>query len=839
MDNNMKLPVSLPEICAPREELLRYIDNAAKKQIVFISSPGGYGKTVSMLLWLKKHGRHAAWHSFDEYDDTLALFYLLFCRALLSVLPQDKAVAKIVNASVFRNAPVEMTIEMLSKADFGHEPVAIVLDDFHTISNETVLKSLPFVLKRLPDSVSVFILSRNEIPESFAPLQNAGKLSAVDTQRLAFSVDEIQKHMASYGRFATGREAEQLRAYSDGWIMLLNTMIVSGKLQADAKMPRLSYKSFFEKNIWNSFDEDRRLFLMKSSLPDEFTVELCEALTGKENCKEYIDMLIRGNANISASDEVYRYHDLFRDFLLEQLAKSGIEQSALYRATAQYYLDKNNYFTARRYSVKSGDITVIEESFTRIAEDKGILLDEYIEISKIFHEAELPEDVCETLPFMYASKVVFYYLSGNAERFEFFIDKLKAAMPTIVQKFPQTLETVMSCLMMDYRIPYAQIAAMVSRAPVLPKRIGGQQIGTATFHMPFIHRSGRDFYELVDPATYDLVVGEVNDKLLKENSECLSLAIRAGLRMEQNELSGAAEIFLQARTALKETTNHEVGFGILLGQANTALLQGDNDGHAAYLLETKSYIEANHAHYLLRNLWAYEARCGLLDGSKQVAEAWLDNYFISTSSFGELYKMYQNFTTARAYIVLGEHHAALNALRAIAETSVSMRRPLDIAEANVLKSIVLWVIGKKKEASAILKDVLLSLRPYDFTRIIADEGKAVLPILSAVKRQIDKSADSDEATRRFTQEIYVSAYEQSKRFSGITSSLLPSAVKLSKQQTLILEYLAKGYTNAQIVELAGISLNTVRYHTKILYQKLEVTNMMDAIVRAKELRLLR
>jgi LuxR family maltose regulon positive regulatory protein len=839
MGNMMALPVSLPEICAPREELLNYIDNAAKKQIVYISSPGGYGKTVSMLLWLKKHSCRAAWHSFDEYDDTLALFYLLFCRALLSVLPQDKEVANIVNASAFRNAPVEMTIEMLTKADFGHEAVAIVLDDFHTVGNETVLKSLPFVLKRLPDTVSVFILSRNDIPEGFAALENAGKVSVVGTHSLAFSADEIQKHLANYGRFATAREAQQLRNYSEGWIILLNAMIVSGNLQAGAKNTRVSYKAFFEKNIWNSLDADRRTFLMKSAMPDEFTVKLCEALTGKENCEDYIDMLIRGNANISVAGEVYRYHDLFREFLLEQLDKSSIEQPELCRMAAQYYLDENNYFKARRYSVRSGGIAVIEESFKRIAEDKYMSLDEYIEMSKIFHEAELPEDVCEKLPFMYASKVAFYYLSGNAGRFEFFIDKLKASMPTIVSKFPQTLETAMSCFMMDYRIPYAQIAAMIAKAPVLPKRIGGQQIGTATFHLPFIHRSGRDFYELVNPEAFDLVVREVNDKLLRENSECLSLAIRAGLWMEQNNLSDASGIFSQARSALKDTTNHEVGFGILLGQANTALLQGNRDAHAAYLREAKLYIETNRAHYLLRNLWAYEARCQLLDGSKQAAQAWLENYFIGTGRFGELYKLYQNFTTVRAYIVLGDYHSALNALSAISETSVSMRRPLDAAEANVLKSVVYWALGEKKKSAAILTDVLSALRPYGFIRVIADEGKSVMPILSAVKRQTGKSADSNAAMLRFAQEVYVCAYEQSKRFKGLTGSLLRPAVKLSKQQTLVLDFLSKGYTNAQIVNLAGISLNTVRYHTKIVYQKLEVTNMMDAVVRAKELKLLR
>jgi LuxR family maltose regulon positive regulatory protein len=50
-----------------------------------------------------------------------------------------------------------------------------------------------------------------------------------------------------------------------------------------------------------------------------------------------------------------------------------------------------------------------------------------------------------------------------------------------------------------------------------------------------------------------------------------------------------------------------------------------------------------------------------------------------------------------------------------------------------------------------------------------------------------------------------------------------------------LELLAQGYKNAEIVAITGLSLNTIRTHTKIVYQKLEVNNAMDAIVRAKQL----
>jgi LuxR family maltose regulon positive regulatory protein len=401
------------------------------------------------------------------------------------------------------------------------------------------------------------------------------------------------------------------------------------------------------------------------------------------------------------------------------------------------------------------------------------------------------------------------------------------------------METAMSCFMMDYRIEYAQIAAMVSKIPAAVQRGGKQQIGSSTFHLPFLHRSGRDFYALAKPETYEMVATGINRVLLKENSECLSLGILAGLRMEQNALNEASDALLRARGALNGEISHEIGYAILLGQAETALLKGDRDAYGFHLNEARDYVETNGAHYLKQNLLAYETRLGLLDGDKKMAEGWLGNYYVNDLGLKSLYKVYQSITTARAYIVLGQLEAALDALQAVKSMADTMDRPLDGTEADVLISVIEWAAGKKKEAADRLYKRIAFLREYGFIRVVANEGKAVLPILSAVARKLVKEADRDDAADRFVKEMYVTAYEQSKRFKGITNILEPKAVKLSKQQTLVLDYLSKGYKNAEIVEHTRLSLNTVRYHTKLAYQKLEVTNAMDAIVRARQLGLLK
>ncbi|MCL2147196.1 MAG: LuxR C-terminal-related transcriptional regulator [Synergistaceae bacterium] len=887
MDNNTSLPVSLPEICAPRKDLLRSFDRAAERQIVFIQAPGGYGKTVSTLLWLKKTDCRSAWRCFDEYDNTPALFYRMFCLSLLSVIPQNEDITAIANAPAFRDAPVEFTIEFLTRADYGAEQVIFILDDFHAIGNEAVIKSLPFVLKRLPDNITVFMLSRSEIPNSFGALQNAGKVSLMGVHELALSIEEIKNHLASYGRFPTEQEAEAIRVYSEGWIILINMIAVGGNAEIGVQRPKITIQAFFERNLWNVFDEQQRLFLIKTSIPERFTIELCEALTGAEDCEETLDKLVKGNANLSCSAGEFRYHQLFLEFLRGKALESDIDLPALYRAAAEYYLDRNDVITGRCYAAKSGNAEVILRGAAAISQYRTISYDEYMELQNIFGDDQTSDAMLEKMPLQYMQKMYIAYLVGNRIEFEHCWDRIYSLLPDISERFPKFMQKIAVNSILDYRIKFSEF---VDHVGAMPKFICENEVSHVTnigIQMPFLHRSSRDCYECVDGKVRVAVVEGAFRTLLKYDCDNLFLGVEAGLYLEQNRLEEAREILLRSESLLTDNVSYDLGWATYIMLAETALYKGEKE-YERYKARAREYFESRQAVYYNRNFLAYEARALLWDGDERAARKWLDHYFVSEREFGVLYKIYQNFTTVRAYIVLGQSAEALSALNKMRELGGSFDRPLDVAEADVLIAIIKWVTGEKKEARDRISNLLTALCPYGFVRIVANEGKAVLPILSAVLKNLSKetaqkgfckgtaqknfskgtaekdfsketaqmgfsketaqmgfSEEKDNATGkeeslyRFVREVYLTAYDQSKRFRGLTYGIAAPVVKLSKQQALILELLASGYKNAEIVKIVGISLNTVRYHTKITYQKLEVTNAMDAIVKARRLGILK
>lgn len=829
-----QMPVSLPEICAPRTELLQTFNKAAKNQYIYVHAPAGYGKTISTLLWLKKSGCKAIWISLDPYDNTPVLFYRLFCMSILSLIPNDAGILQEIKSPAFNAAPVECTIDLLTQLNYEDCKYALVLDDFHLITNEEIKKSLPFVMKRFPLAITVLVLSRNNLPDSFSALYEQQKISCIESADLAFNSDEIRKHFASYGRFITKEEADNIHAYTEGWVIALNAMAMSGNIDVSNKSQSLSLNSYIEKNIWNKLDVTFREFLIKTSVPDKFSLELCEYLTENGKCKETLDILIGSNINISLLGSEYRYHNLFLEFLRDKLDQSHMDKQSLNKKVADYYLKRGDFLTAKNYAMKSKDINAIVQTVRSFSTIKTFSLDEYIEFHKLYGIHAIPEAICDKMPLLYMPRIFFSYANGDINNVNYYLDKLYSFMPLIADNHPEVIENVNSMAMLDCRIRLSELPSRIEKLPVITHEHKNLQSPTFTFQLPFLHRCVRDFYELTD-SRLNRIIKEFSSNIIKQNVDIMFIGAESGLLLEKNKLHEALDIALSLKSTIDESMSPEFVYAIYVLTAEIYLLLNQREKHETAIKEVKEYITLHSSEYLLKNLSAYEARTLIMNGDKTAAEKWLKNYFVNDSSFGEFYKIYRNFTTARAYILLAQTDKAFSSLNKLKSLAESYDRLLDTAEADVLLAIVEWVSGKKKEAQNRLQNVLLSMHQYGFIRVVANEGKAVLPILSSIIKKIEKDTNQFHGLYKFTKEVYFAAYDQSKHFKGIAYNNEVMAIKLSPQQKRVLEFLAKGYKNSEIVEQTGLSLNTIRTHTKIAYQKLEVNNALDAIVRAKQL----
>jgi len=849
MPPNNAPPITLPQICAPREELLRVFDERAHKQYIYIHAPAGYGKTISTQLWLRKNGLPSSWIFLDRYDNMLSLFYRSLCRSLLAIYksswadgaadrqyPYGGELTKYLESPSFSAAPVESAIDFISMLSWKEGRYALVLDDLHNISNVELLKSLPYVFKRLPHFFNVLLLSRTSLPDTMPALTENDKVEYIDARELTFTPEEIRSHFINCGLFVSPKRAADIFSFTDGWVIILNAMLQSGNHELSYESQKPTLEDYFEKNIWGSFDDDTKSFLLKTSVVDSFTAELCELLTGSPDSPEILDMLIKGNINLSRKGREYRYHNLFLDFLRDRLPGRGIDMKALYSAAANYYLDSGEFYKAAINAMKQDDGRLKMQVVQQFFMSKNPALEQFLEISQVFDSNRISGEMYVRQPILHMPAILAAFLKGETGGMKTAFDRFYASLQAFIGASYPIAGAVPARLLLDYRrsIPET-ISFMDSVGIKLENKVPGQS-AVITVQMPMPHRSVRDFHEFLDDGVKAAAYG-LFSSMLPGDCDCFFHGVTAGLLMEQNLINEALEEALRAYGCLTDSTSYEVIFGISVVLAEIYSLKSEKDRSRSVLKRLRLWISDNKALCLLKNLEAYEKRLLMWDGSAEAASEWLGNYFVGDASFGEFYKIYQNFTTARAYIILSMADEATAALRRMKRLGEEMNRPLDAAEADVLLSVIEWSLGKREEACDRLHGILAGMQAYGFIRVIANEGKSVLPILAAVLKKMENRAvaGETESLYRFAKEVRFAAYEQSKRFRGLTSGLQLMPVKLSPKQSLVLELLSKGHTNKEIVEITGLSKNTIREHTRIAYRKLDVTNAMDAIVKYKRL----
>lgn len=840
--NDKFRPAALPEVCAPRRTLLERFDQAAERRLIYVCAPAGYGKTVSTLLWLAQAGRKAVWIGLDAYDNGLSVFYKLLATGIFSTQPDNESMARILRAPAFSASPVEHSVAMLSEFLPEERRFALVLDDMHLITNEEILRSLPIVRGRLPHSFVVLVLTRKAPDERILEMERSGRAAIITPEQLRFTKEETQDFFHSMGRFLTPDELSGAHLYTDGWPMGVNAIAQSGLVGQSQGGQALEY--YIQKQIWDSWDPPLRDFCLRTSVLNEMPVELVRRLTGREDSQELLDRLCAENAFVShLGGGTYRYHHLFQDFLRAQRRRRMPQaEPELFKICARYYSEEQNHLLSLRYWLKSGDYKGIGPYFySYVFDESNRVMTENIEYFASFFEG-FPEEAFREYPALLISRVWYSYVIGDHKGMGKYLDALYKSIPIISLKTPEYMEYVALAHSVDHR---QNFVTQIKRFGWLGKFIksfsGGKvtrSIVSFAHNLPYMHRSNRDYCDMA-PVWDDIV-----DKLETSFGRVLGTewvyvrpGVPAGFAYERCETERALALALESDRLFDPEINSVEGLfcvKIMLHSAN--LDAGRVRETAAALRELEELVDEEK--YFIPNFEAYKTRFRLWDGDKNAARTWLENYYVTQGPQIELYKVFQHFVTARAYMVLGDIDNARAQIDRLRAFGVNYRRPLDKAEAMVLSAALDWAMGEKKQAADTLEAALLDMRPYGFIRVFAQEGGAIMPVLKRVAATVAREEYRGKLTSGYVNEVVLATHTAAKKRRGVTCNLNApdeSVVKLSKQQLHMIELLSQGYRPVRIAEITGLKMPTVKTHLSLAYEKLGVNNSMDAVLRAREL----
>jgi ATP/maltotriose-dependent transcriptional regulator MalT/two-component SAPR family response regulator len=215
----------------------------------------------------------------------------------------------------------------------------VILDDYHLVNESDVInRFLDRVLVHLPGHCQFIISSRTEptlTPRGLALLTAQQQVAALGVSHLRFTAAEVQALIAqNFGQEISGEAANLLAQEAEGWItgiLLTARQLEWGLLTAmgPEQGGRRRLYDYLANEILARQPEAVRQFLQETAVLGEMSAELCDALresTGSAGMLSHVEQQNLFLVNIVRGDEIwYRYHHLFREFLLAQLERGSPE----------------------------------------------------------------------------------------------------------------------------------------------------------------------------------------------------------------------------------------------------------------------------------------------------------------------------------------------------------------------------------------------------------------------------------------------------------------------------------------------------------------------------------
>jgi LuxR family transcriptional regulator, maltose regulon positive regulatory protein len=197
-------PPSLPGWFVHRSRLSRQVAEGLTKRLMLLEAPAGYGKTSLLASvahqWDSYSGqsglKHLAWLQLEISDNDPAVFLEGLVSAFRGPIPGFGLPTLLALRSVAdpaRRIDHLIGVFLDDLARTGERDMALVLDDFHLLTNRDLLTAIDrrFVVGDCP--FRLVVSSRSDPPMYLGTLRTRGDLAELDSDDLRFSHEEVRE----------------------------------------------------------------------------------------------------------------------------------------------------------------------------------------------------------------------------------------------------------------------------------------------------------------------------------------------------------------------------------------------------------------------------------------------------------------------------------------------------------------------------------------------------------------------------------------------------------------------------------------------------------------------
>ncbi len=885
-------PVNLTSDLVPRDRLTELLDGSQEVPLTLVSAPAGYGKSVLVSQWLDRYDGLSFWLSLDEQDSHLRQFLAHLVTDLESQLPDRfQSVWNLLRSkgdladSAISGSLANCLVDL-------NRPCTIVLDDYHHLHHDSAVhRLLNAFLEHPPPTVHIILATRQDPPLRLISYRAANQLLEVREHDLRFDESETARLISNLTDKVPSHEAMiNLEKQIEGWAvgLRLTSMVLKQAEDPDVVLKSLRggiphTQEYLLSEVLSGLDADNRDLLLKSSLLDRFCAELVAHVCMQHNpdtdqqavdAFKFIKLLQQGNLFIYSLDvegRWFRFHHLFQHMLQTELSRKTDTHTIAecHRSTSQWFESRDVLGEAIRYALLAGDeknsIRIIERHcYEVLEEDQTHVLVTWL--------GQLPAEVIRQRPMLLLAQAWIASFAQDLGR----VEKLLQLIMPLLKSQPGGEELwgevdFFRGYLNFWGGDFKESVRLLSRAQGRISQNKSMLVAETDLHLGIVlHMNGKqnEAIRMIEHqirlhggkqlarrvgamAFIRALSGKLSDLRVTANR---MLALDASMRTPLTDCW--ARLFLgfaalhsfrlnAAITQFKRVIEepHLIDRrGAIDAYAGLALAQ-QLEGQSVLALNTIEQFEAFVREFdrpeELTVLYSCRARIRLLQGADP---AGLRNFY----RLHEVPGIFDLFLWIEAPVIGHVRWLLAEASEdnvSEAQTLIDEIRRLCLAygfvgqliEIEVLQTLLHQCTGDEEAALKSLEKSLVLARQEGWIRPYVEAGE---PMIDLLKRCGEKS-DDDFVSR------VLSSCRPGSIDHGSALSLVPAGPSdrpgttggicdLTNRELDILELLAQRLQNKEIANQLFITTHTVKYHLKHIYQKLDVNNRRQAVLKAIE-----
>ena len=880
-------PISRSRLIDRHQLTQRFLNNN-KTKLTLVAAPAGFGKTtlIGQLFEQMSAEISCCWYSLDQSDNDPTKFLLYFIASIRTVHSAfGESTLRLMESTLISDITEVLALLVNDLLDANKE-ISLFIDDYHFSDSDQTNQFIELLINLSPDNFRLIISSRLRPNISLSGLKVHGYLNEITANQLRFDDLEAKTFMNDIHKLdLSSRQLIDLYEHSEGWVagLQLASLSLRDISRRDDFIDSFSgnlrdIAEYLAADVLNQQSQEVRNFLLRTSILERINAEVGSVLTGIGSCQIILDNLEEQNLFIIPLDKErqwYRYHHLFHEFLLGQLRKRfPAELVKLYNDAADWFEHAGLASEAVDYALLSGDMDKAVELVESQVEEEmkaGRMPRVNNWVDKI------PDSVCLSHPkLLFAKSTSLYHMNKpdeadltlsllrqcdviDKQSLEEYVMRLEAGiaicrddvdgiLPPLssVGIMSSNFDNGTACNTQGYALAslseYALATESLNDARHYHK-LNGSSFGVvyADCFLGFIDLAKGNLNKCYDRFA-DYVNGSRN--AIETYVAPVPSIMRGIVLYEWNKIDEAAALIRPSLPVIEKVGHIKL---LSLGYLTLAKVYAVRNDHLSAMryfdrsysinerrgkpyLRLRSLIESERIRYLLENNRTNEAMdiATSMDIDVDLATPELPDKWDRITCLNLL-------IWTRLQIASGAAKRSIPVLVHLTSLAEKVGRFKKVIECKLLTAMAMERTGDIQSASSLVTEAVNLSAPNGLIRTFLDEE---IPGLLVSLKGESKISQSPEISRYLNK--IISANEEKKSIESMDkrSEGISLIEPLNEREIDILKLIASGQSNHIIGEKLSISENTVKWHVKNLFVKLNVNKRTAAVVVAQQLELL-